>query len=117
MWCEFCTDSLKVSKRADNWTTTQLRDPTLIAMFLHRCKIREGAYKSNQRSCYMENELIELLKEVLALHGIKQQGYANGLLDRGAVYAETDAKTIYANYVRQDMMNDLDDRIMNAILK
>ena len=23
MWCEFCTDSLKVSKRADNWTTTQ----------------------------------------------------------------------------------------------
>ena len=63
----------------------------------------------------MENELIELLKEVLALHGIKQQGYANGLLDRGAVYAETDARTIYANYVRQDMMNDLDDRIMNAI--
>lgn len=63
----------------------------------------------------MENELIELLKEVLALHGIKQEGYTNGLLDRGVVYTETDNKTIYANYVRQDMMNDLDNRIMNVI--
>jgi hypothetical protein len=63
----------------------------------------------------MENELIELLKEVLALHGIKQQGYTNGLLDRGVVHTETDNKTIYANYVRQDMMNDLDDRIMKVI--
>ena len=48
----------------------------------------------------MENELIELLKEVLALHGIKQQGYANGLLDRGVIHIETDTKTMYANYVR-----------------
>jgi hypothetical protein len=63
----------------------------------------------------MENELIELLKEVLALHGIHQQGYTNGLLDRGVVHIKTDTKTIYANYVRQDMMNDLDDRIMRVI--
>lgn len=63
----------------------------------------------------MENELIELLKEVLALHGIKQQGYTNGLLDRGVVHFKTDTKTIYDNYVRQDMMNDLDDRIMKVI--
>ena len=63
----------------------------------------------------MENELIELLKEVLALHGIKQEGYANGLLDRGVVYTETDNVTVYANYVRQDMMNDLDDRIMKVM--
>ena len=63
----------------------------------------------------MENELIELLKEVLALHGIKQQGYTNGLLDRGVVHTETDNTPIYANYVRQDMMNDLDDRIMKVI--
>jgi hypothetical protein len=63
----------------------------------------------------MENELIELLKEVLALHGIKQEGYKNGLLDRGIIYAETDTKTIYANYVRQDMMNDLDQKIIEKI--
>ena len=63
----------------------------------------------------MENELIELLKEVLALHGIKQEGYKNGLLDRGIIYAETDIKTIYVNYLRQDMMNDLDHRIMKVI--
>jgi hypothetical protein len=63
----------------------------------------------------MENELIELLKEVLALHGIKQEGYKNGLLDRGIIYAETDIKTIYVNYVRQDMMNDLDQKIIETI--
>ena len=63
----------------------------------------------------MENELIELLKEVLALHGIKQEGYNNGLLDRGIIYAETDTKTIYANYLRQDMMNDLDQKIIEKI--
>jgi len=63
----------------------------------------------------MENELIELLKEVLALHGIKQEGYKNGLLDRGIIYAETDTKTIYANYLRQDMMNDLDQKIIEKI--
>jgi hypothetical protein len=63
----------------------------------------------------MENELIELLKEVLALHGIKQEGYNNGLLDRGIIYTETDTKTIYANYVRQDMMNDLDQKIIEKI--
>jgi hypothetical protein len=63
----------------------------------------------------MENELMELLKEVLALHGIKQQGYTNGLLDRGVLYSETETKTIYVNYVRQDMMNDLDNRIMSVI--
>ena len=63
----------------------------------------------------MENELIELLKEVLALHGIKQQGYANGLLDRGVIHSETDTKTVYANYVRQDMMNELDDKIIDII--
>ena len=63
----------------------------------------------------MENELIELLKEVLALHGIKQEGYKNGLLDRGIIYAETDTKTIYANYLRQDMMNDVDQKIMETI--
>ena len=58
---------------------------------------------------------MELLKEVLALHGIKQQGYTNGLLDRGVLYSETETKTIYVNYVRQDMMNDLDNRIMSVI--
>lgn len=63
----------------------------------------------------MENELIELLKEVLALHGIKQEGYKNGLLDRGIIYAETDTKTIYANYLRQDLMNDLDQKIIEKI--
>ena len=63
----------------------------------------------------MENELIELLKEVLALHGIKQQGYTNGLLDRGVIHIETDTKTVYANYVRQDMMNELDDKIIDII--
>lgn len=59
--------------------------------------------------------MIELLKEVLALHGIKQEGYNNGLLDRGVIYTETDTKTIYANYVRQDMMNDLDNKILKYI--
>ena len=93
-------------------------DPTLISYtnFLSITDVRKRVLINQTKNlCYMENELIELLKEVLALHGIKQQGYANGLLDRGAAYAETDARTIYANYVRQDMMNDLDDRIMNAI--
>jgi hypothetical protein len=61
----------------------------------------------------MENELMELLKEVLALHGIKQEGYNNGLLDRGVLYSETETKTIYVNYVRQDMMNDIDEKILD----
>ena len=63
----------------------------------------------------MENELMELLKEVLALHGIHQQGYNNGLLDRGVIHCETDTKTIYANHVNQQMMNELDDKIINII--
>jgi hypothetical protein len=63
----------------------------------------------------MENELIELLKEVLALHGIKQHGYNNGLLERGTIHTQTDTKTIYANHINQNMMNDLDDRIINTI--
>ena len=63
----------------------------------------------------MENELIELLKEVLALHGIHQEGYTNGLLDRGVVHFKTDTKTIYANHVNQQMMNELDDKIINII--
>ncbi len=56
---------------------------------------------------------MELLKEVLALHGIKQEGYNNGLLDRGVLYSETETKTIYVNYVRQDMMNDIDEKILD----
>lgn len=63
----------------------------------------------------MENELIKLLKEVLALHGIKQHGYNNGLLERGTIHSQTDTKTIYANHVNQQMMNELDDKIINII--
>jgi len=63
----------------------------------------------------MEKELKELLREVLSLHGIKQDGYDNGLMERGVIYSETDSRTVYVNYVRQDMMNDIDEKIQNFI--
>lgn len=63
----------------------------------------------------MEKELIELLREVLSLHGIVQDGYDNGLMERGVIYSETDSRTVYVNYVRQDMMNDIDEKIQNFI--
>ena len=63
----------------------------------------------------MEKELKELLREVLSLHGIVQNGYDNGLMERGVIYSETDSRTVYVNYVRQDMMNDIDEKIQNFI--
>ena len=63
----------------------------------------------------MEKELKELLREVLSLHGIVQDGYDNGLMERGVIYSETDSRTVYVNYVRQDMMNDIDEKIQNFI--
>lgn len=65
----------------------------------------------------MENELIELLKEVLALHGIRQGDYPNGLLERGVLYRELNDDRIYTNNIDQDKMVTLDDKIVETLKK
>jgi hypothetical protein len=65
----------------------------------------------------MENELIELLKEVLALHGIKQGDYPNGLLERGVLYRELGDNRIYTNNIDQDKMVTLDNKIIETLNK
>jgi len=63
----------------------------------------------------METEMIEILKEVLSLHGFKQPGYNNGLLERGEIYREINNKTIYCNHINQEMMNTVDDKIIRLL--
>lgn len=65
----------------------------------------------------MGNELIELLKEVLALHGIRQGDYPNGLLERGVLYRELGDNRIYTNNIDQDKMVTLDDKIVETLKK
>ena len=64
------------------------------------------------------DEAAELLKEVLALHGFGGYGYANGLVERGKIYLETeDGKTRKCqNSCDSKMMNEVDEKII-AFLK
>jgi hypothetical protein len=59
------------------------------------------------------DEAAELLKEVLALHGFGGHGYANGLVERGKIYLETeDGKTRkWQNACDGEMMNEVDEKI------
>lgn len=63
-----------------------------------------------------EEQAIELLKEVIALHGFPKLGrpYRNGLVERGQIYMHTtDGKNErYANHVDGHMMLDVDEKIM-----
>jgi hypothetical protein len=65
------------------------------------------------------DEAAELLKEVLALHGFGGYGYANGLVERGKIYLETeDGKTRkWQNACDGEMMNDVDERIKTYLKK
>jgi hypothetical protein len=68
-----------------------------------------------------ENETssaVELLKEVIALHGFGGYGYANGLVERGKYYLETEDGKVrkWQNSCDGEMMNVVDDKII-AFLK
>jgi hypothetical protein len=71
------------------------------------------------RKRFLENgdEAAELLKEVLALHGFGGQGYANGLVERGKYYLETeDGQTRkWQNACDGEMMNALDEKIQTYL--
>ena len=59
------------------------------------------------------DESAELLKEVLALHGLGGYDYANGLVERGKIYLETEDDKIrkWQNSCDGEMMNKIDDKI------
>ena len=65
------------------------------------------------------DEAAELLKEVLALHGFGGYGYANGLVERGKIYLETeDGKTRkWQNACDGEMMNEVDEKIKTYLKK
>lgn len=54
---------------------------------------------------------IELLKEVLSLHGYPRYGGENGLVERGQVYRES--PEVYVNYYNSIMIQRLDDKILD----
>lgn len=63
------------------------------------------------------DQVIELLKETLALHGLGGYGYSNGLVERGKLYLETEDGTIkrYQNSCDSNMMQSLDDKIIKFL--
>lgn len=70
------------------------------------------------RHAYMDGDrAIELLKETLALHGFGGYGYANGLVERGKLYLETEDGTVrkYQNSCDSDMMKSLDEKIFEFL--
>ena len=65
-----------------------------------------------------ENDIaVELLKEVIALHGFGGYGYANGLVERGKYYLETEDGKIrrWQNSCDGQMMNEVDDKIIEFL--
>jgi len=67
----------------------------------------------------MNKEGIELLKEVLALHGWGRYGYQNGLVERGALHLESEdgKNNIYKHSCRADMMEEVDRKIKEYLQK
>jgi hypothetical protein len=67
------------------------------------------------RELYLEQEdiAIELLKEVLALHGFGGYGYTNGLVERGKIYLETEdgGTRKWQNACDGEMMDSVDEKI------
>jgi hypothetical protein len=65
------------------------------------------------------DEAAELLKEILALHGFSGHGYANGLVERGKLFLETeDGKTKkWQNSCDGEMMNVVDEKIQAYLKK
>ena len=72
-----------------------------------------------KRLLFEGDEAAELLKEVLALHGFGGYGYANGLVERGKIYLETeDSKTRkWKNACDGEMMNTVDEKIKTYLKK
>lgn len=72
-----------------------------------------------KRLLFEGDEAAELLKEVLALHGFGGYGYANGLVERGKIYLETeDGKTRkWKNACDGEMMNTVDEKIKTYLKK
>jgi hypothetical protein len=68
-----------------------------------------------------EDNTIQLLKDILALHGLPQYGgdIGNGLVERGVYYTgkDGDLNRKYANHVDGKLMNEIDDRIINILNK
>lgn len=71
-----------------------------------------------KRLLFEGDEAAELLKEVLALHGFGGYGYANGLVERGKYYMESEDGKVrkWQNSCDGEMMNVVDDKII-AFLK
>ncbi len=67
----------------------------------------------------MTKEGIELLKEVLALHGWGGYGYPNGLVERGIVHLESEDREniIYKHSCRAGMMEEVDRKIKEYLQK
>ena len=67
----------------------------------------------------MNKEGIELLKEVLALHGWGGYGYQNGLVERGTLHlkSEDGKNNIYKHSCRADMMEEVDRKIKEYLQK
>ena len=57
---------------------------------------------------------VDLLKEVLALHGFGGYGHVHGLVERGVLYLETEDGTIkrYKHSCDAELMNRVDDKII-----
>lgn len=68
-----------------------------------------------KRLLFEGDEAAELLKEVLALHGFGGYGYANGLVERGKIYLETEREDgnirKWQNACDAEMMNEVDEKI------
>lgn len=54
---------------------------------------------------------VELLKEVLALHGYPNFGQDNALVERGQLFRES--PEVYVNYYNSLMIQRLDDKILD----
>jgi len=67
------------------------------------------------RKLYLEqgDTAVELLKEVLALHGFGGYYYENGLVERGKICLETEDGSVrkWQNSCDGEMMNQVDDKI------
>jgi hypothetical protein len=71
------------------------------------------------RAAYLEkgDKVVELLKEVIALHGFGGYGYPNGLVERGKIYLETEDGKIkkFQNSCDGEMMNEIDEKIIDFL--
>ena len=63
----------------------------------------------------MNKEGIELLKEVLSLHGWNGYGYENGLVERGELYMEGENIKRYKDSIDSQKMDQLDNKIKKYI--